>query len=153
MHRILGWSGILPFIAFLILASNQTTLFGMTPLQFFILYSAVIFSFLAGALWGRVITLKSNEQLSDREASQHKLHLLHSNGFALLAFVALIASEFWRLAALLLLALGYWWLLKIESTLHHQTSSAIAYFKMRQQLSYVVLGCHALMLIVVLVTL
>ena len=134
----LGYLGLIPFVACLWLfnasidsALNQTL---FNPQQAFIFYSAIILSFLAGALW-RKDTLSQDTKMQ-----------IFSNLLCLYAFVCLFIPTFY---ALIFLPIGYLSLFLVEHRFcnnkeHGYTHS---YFTMRLILSVLVILLHVIALV------
>ena len=53
LSKFLTWLGVVPFLASLLIKLFNPNLLGVTPDLLFLLYSTIIISFMAGALWGR----------------------------------------------------------------------------------------------------
>ena len=95
----LGYCGLIPIVAGVALTwwNFETSFFDGPTL--FVGYSALILCFLAGAIWGRVLS-----GVSSRRGS---LMLIGSNVIVIIAWLALlISSEFFALG-ILILSLGY----------------------------------------------
>ena len=95
----LGYCGLIPIVAGVVLTwwNFETSFFDGPTL--FVGYSALILCFLAGAIWGRVLS-----GVSSRRGS---LMLIGSNAIVIIAWLALlISSEFFALG-ILILSLGY----------------------------------------------
>ncbi|WGV99414.1 DUF3429 domain-containing protein [Vibrio sp. YMD68] len=100
---VLGYLGLAPFCLGLGLVIIDKELVNIEDHVLFITYSAIILSFLSGALWGRSI-----------EKPNRSLTLILSNVFAILAWVSLLQVENSIGAALLLLMVGYFCVLATE---------------------------------------
>lgn len=125
LKQKLGWAGVIPFavLPFAFLVGLEMAM------QAFVSYSAVIFSFLCGALWGQCV---GKEEVSRR--------LLMSNLLALLAWLCLLLNA--PAVSLWLLMLGYFTLLMLETGLEQDA----CYRRLRVQLSTCVIVFHLLML-------
>ncbi|MFT6895848.1 MAG: hypothetical protein ACJA13_000245 [Paraglaciecola sp.] len=102
--QILGYLGLLPFMACLYLGT-QTTVLGIDAKQAFIAYSAVILSFIAGSLW--------NAQHQPHHTRQHVI----SNVFSLIAFISILVGGAFAIA---ILAVSYLLLFAYENKLVKQ---------------------------------
>ena len=60
---VLGYSGVLPFAALALLSLLEIPVLGRDPLQGFLIYGAVILSFLGGIRWGSVTSSGSVQGL------------------------------------------------------------------------------------------
>ena len=131
--KVLGYLGLLPFIAGPILVYAPTTL----PFDIetaFIAYSAIIASFISGSLW----------RVNKHEFKQQQLI---SNIICLIAFSSLLIEHH---MALLMLIACYVWLLLYQTYLHRQQAPInqdIEYMTMRFRLSAIVVICHIIILI------
>ena len=76
----LGYAGLLPFLAAVWAAYAELSFGAWTASHLFLSYSAIILSFLAGALWGKARELE--------EPNVGRLLLIGSNVFALTAWLA-----------------------------------------------------------------
>ena len=132
----LGLLGLVPFLVILL------PFFGMDRLLSFIIpflftcYSATILSFLAGVLWGRV--------LADDDSLLTFFILIFSNAMALFSWAGLLLYEASRASSLLLLMLGYLFVLLAElryrRRIFHKLDSG--YFRLRVLLTGTVLVLH-----------
>lgn len=124
--KILGYLGLLPFIASLYL-STETVIFGISTKQAFIAYSAVILSFIAGTIWRR------------ESKNYHDKQNIISNLFSLLAFVALLLDH---KIALIILAVSFIILFLYEKHLVQQNKILNDYMSMRFWLTVIVVLLH-----------
>jgi hypothetical protein len=123
----LGWSGLLPFIGTLALATLAPA-WREVALTVFIAYAAIILSFLGGARWGRgLATTTSSYRYAEAVLP------------SLIGFAALLLAHR-PLPALALLAGGFliWLLIDLRDPLWSR-----AYRRMRLGISMVVLLLHA----------
>ncbi len=132
--RCLGFLGLLPFLAFALVAVMPSTEYSGIALDAFVGYSAVILSFLGGVLWGRSLPLGDGRRV-------HVLLLL-SNVFALMAWCGLMLSHL--SLALALLGIGFLLVLAIEALLSGTLDVNLprGYALMRAVLTAVVVGLH-----------
>ncbi|TQV73166.1 DUF3429 domain-containing protein [Aliikangiella marina] len=66
----LGYMGLIPFIVPLWFVVNHQTLFELSPSRIFIVYSGVILTFLAGAVWGKIVTYYANTSAQSVESRE-----------------------------------------------------------------------------------
>ncbi|NHN38880.1 DUF3429 domain-containing protein [Pseudomaricurvus alcaniphilus] len=143
----LGYAGLIPFVTialwFLVslLVAPLPTAVTVYLTTAFLTYSAIILSFMAGALWGQVLTSDSSARAPG--GSQ----LVVSNLFALTAWASMLTDYF--LLSLLALLLGYLllWLAETRAAARLQGPTAIAgvgrdYRRLRTVLTLVVIACH-----------
>lgn len=130
----LGYLGLTPFLACLWLFESPSNNLFFNPQQAFLFYSAIILSFLAGALWRK------------DSFSAHSTSLIVSNVFCVYACICLFLPVFY---ALLFLALGYLTLLLAEYLLCNNKENAFTkpYFIMRFILTLFVNVFHGVALI------
>lgn len=124
--KVLGYLGLIPFIACLYV-SSEAVFFGISTKQSFVAYSAIILSFIAGTIWRR-----------DNSIHHDKRHMI-SNIFSLTAFVSLLVE---RELALIILALSFILLFVYENTLTKQKNHSTDYMKMRFWLTQIVVLFH-----------
>lgn len=142
----LGYSGLLPFIAAVVLLASGVSTPGWSAQQLFLSYSAVILAFLGGALWGRVI--------AQGDSSLVRTLLVASNLIAILVWVNLNIGLINQAAALVMLAIGYVLTLSLDLYLSRNLVSepvdsyAQDYLKLRVILTTVVVFLHAVALVV-----
>jgi hypothetical protein len=138
--NVLGYAGLIPFIAAAGLVLADVSLPGLDPLLVFSAYSALILSFLGGVLWGRA--------LGDASQQGYTAALLCSNGIVLLGFAALLFLPIAPLPSLLLLALGFLLLIIVERTVFAPLfRDADAFYKsFRLSLTAVVVLIHGLVI-------
>ncbi|MCK8046367.1 DUF3429 domain-containing protein [Shewanella sp. 1CM18E] len=132
----LGYAGLLPFIITTLMIWTGWSLPWLEPVQAFISYSAIILSFLAGTLWGRVLSLYSVDNVANL--------LILSNLYALLAWVSLLISM--PAVGLIALAFGYFSLLGVEKSCQNLPNNT-SYRQMRVRLTFVALLTHLMMLL------
>ena len=132
----LGFAGLIPFVTLSLLAFNHSLLSPEHTLLGFISYSAIILSFMAGALWGKAVALDLDDGIA-------KL-LIISNVIALGCWIALLTP--FELSALILLVSGYVYLLYIEFKAK-QLSATISYITLRTILTSVVAVCHVVVML------
>lgn len=134
----LTYLGLLPFIAALGMSFYGLNVGHITGPLLFISYSAIILCFIAGALWG---------QSSHHKHTRHSVALLMTNIWALAAWVCLLvfisSSKFLAIA---LLAIGFIHLLLLELKIKSIDASP-EYYTMRKRISFFVVLCHLIMLI------
>lgn len=107
-------------------------------MRWFISYSAIILSFMAGTLWG--LTLNTG-------VKGGRALMLASNVFAMMAWVALLNTS--SIAALTLLSLGYILTLSKEDYLRRELTRT--YWQLRLWLTYSVLFTHLLVMAQILI--
>ena len=132
----LGLAGLIPFVVLSLLAFNHSLLSAEHVLLGFISYSAIILSFMAGALWGKAVVTVLDDNIA-------KL-LIISNVIAIGCWVALLTP--FELSALILLLSGYVYLLYVEfrST---QIATTARYMTLRTVLTSVVAICHVVVML------
>lgn len=124
-QQILGLLGALPFICF---AFGLPIPFGLSAVESFIKYSAIILAFMAGTLWHRT------------ELGQHVATDIFSNIIAVAAFIFLLLP---MLPQLVLAALSLLFLiLLVWEWLFFRSVYSIWYWRLRVQLSIVVIFLH-----------
>lgn len=126
--NILGLLGLIPFLALpLLIMSNQLSLYEAQG--YFAQYSAIILSFLGGIHW------------YDSFNRSHNVGQLYFAMFpSIVAWLALVLLT----GPLLMLVLSATFLLVLicDHKMLHMTQ---VYFRMRQKLTAIVIGCHVLM--------
>lgn len=105
---VLGYAGLIPFAVACVLA--VIGLDGLASRLFFS-YSAIILSFLGGALWGRIISREQAQSTTVISA------LIASNVFALLGFASLLLMGLGPLLPLVFLTAGFVAILIAEQAL------------------------------------
>lgn len=137
----LGYLGLLPFVIGLWLIASDSNLFNVSGELWFVSYSAIILSFLSGALWGNGIDHSS--------AKLSRSALLLSNLFALLAWGALLGSSQSLSVAVILLACGYGLVWFAEQVVRktEKEDKPTGYQSMRAKLTATVILLHCVALI------
>ncbi len=138
MALILGWLGLVPFIASFMATLHDSALLGLYAPFVFVLYSGAILSFLSGIFWGRVI--------NDPKIANRVSLLAWSNFFCLLAFVSMLLTQLLITVSIASLALGYWLILKVERELLTEDCEP-NYWAMRKTISYIVMALHCILLV------
>jgi chromate transport protein ChrA len=127
--QLLGYMGLLPFIASLYL-SIESVSWSITAKQAFIAYSAIIVSFMAGTLWRK-----------DNNSTQLNQQII-SNIFSLLAFISLFT---YPKVALIILTCSFLCLYIYEKELNKFTEGdnrTSEYMEMRFWLTLIVSSLH-----------
>lgn len=132
----LGLLGLVPFFVILLPFFGMERLLSVSIPFLFTCYSATILSFLAGVLWGRV--------LADDDSLLTFFILIFSNAMALFSWAGLLLYEASRASSLLLLMLGYLFVLLAElryrRRIFHKLDSG--YVRLRVLLTGTVLVLH-----------
>jgi hypothetical protein len=138
--NILGYAGLIPFVITALLVSTNFTIPGLDAVLVFALYSALIASFLGGALWGRALGRPTQ--------SSTVVALLFSNAIVLLAFAAMFWLAIIPLVAVVLLAVSHLLLIWLERGVFAElfTEAESFYASFRLSLTTLVLLCHGLVL-------
>lgn len=130
LWKILGFSGIVPFVLALLAAWFDYTPFDLAPLQLFVYYSVGILCFMAGTLW--------QQHLSTHQPR----YLIFSNIICLLAIASLALAS---TPAIGLLGLLYLMLWKVEASAN--LPQPPNYNAMRKQISCIVAALHGIALL------
>ncbi len=112
---------------------------GLPPFIVFATYSAIILSFLGGAVWGQVLP----------QAEYRVVLLIVSNVVAILAWAGLLLMFLLGKMALVLLLLGYLLVLFFE-VIHKETLSGVIswkYLTLRSRVTAIVVVLHAVVLL------
>ena len=137
--HLLAWLGVIPFTIALIATIIGRPLFDLSGIQAFAQYSLVILCFMAGTLWGQVISKPDGHQATPV--------LIASNILTLLAFFTYIIfpiTTFLYSAFVIFLAL-----LMIEAYLGKNRSMVIGcYCSLRVQVTSVVCVHHLIMVLI-----
>ena len=132
----LGYAGLLPFFAGVWAAYAKLSFGAWSASHLFLSYSAIILSFLAGALWGGAKELE--------ESSVSRLLLIGSNVFALTAWLAVLLGRDYISAGLAVAMTGFILVYLVE----HKTQGLLlqgmgsAYLRFRLTLTSVVCLAH-----------
>ncbi|MFT6094443.1 MAG: hypothetical protein ACJA2Q_002348 [Pseudohongiellaceae bacterium] len=141
----LGCAGLLPFAGALF-AVGLTLILGVElsfePKQVFVFYSAVILSFLCGAIWGSL--------LSSTFTKKATALLILSNIVSLTAWISLLSYERHFTFSLSLLILGYLTVLAAEYAVIELLYKEVyrGYLKLRSWLTFCVVVLHLGMLFI-----
>ncbi len=133
LMRLLGFAGLIPFIATALGAMFLSDLLLAVSVRGFLVYSAAILCFLAGTLWGETLP---EPALGDRAP------ILISNGVVLFVVFATMTAQ--PLVAGLLLMLGHGTQLWYERQLSARSDW---YTRMRTWLTIVAVICHGMFVI------
>jgi len=143
LSKTLIYLGIIPFAASFAFFISSILIYGIQGDALFVLYSAIILSFIAGALWGK----------SKHNDHNHSSPILWSNIWAIASFFAVLllwASHSAAISLLILLA-GYTHILKIEQEQYKiplaSPHSNTQYLSNRRQVTAIVISLHLLMLL------
>lgn len=134
---LLGALGVIPFAVATYLSWADYDFWGMSAYKLFSAYSAIILSFLGGALWGQLI--------HDEARQSVKYLLISSNVIALIAWLALLLET--PALAIALLLLGYISIFWVEArSLKLIRSPNSTYLNMRLVITSIVCVLHIFML-------
>jgi hypothetical protein len=135
---VLGGLGLLPFLAGFYLQINQLDWLAFSGRTLFMTYSAIILSFMSGALWGQSLE-------HSREVTLFKLPII-TNVIALLAWLCLLFNQ--SSLAIGVLFSGYLLLLLTEWYWREQGDFPNGYYPMlRLLLTSIVCVLHFFMLL------
>ncbi|MGB2065043.1 DUF3429 domain-containing protein [Marinomonas gallaica] len=135
--KTLGVLGLIPFIASTLAFHFNFYHYGLLAQSVFVAYSAVILSFLSGAIWGQV--------LEQPFQSKCKILLIASNVVALIAWCGLLIDQ--PHMSLLLLLCGYISIFWLEVRWLKQIRPDQSYYpNLRFGLTVAVCAMHLLML-------
>ena len=135
--HVLGYLGLIPFVASPFFLLMDESVFVFSPERLFLTYSAVILTFMSGALWGRCV--------ADSQ-SRHSLSFLLSNVFTLLAWVVMLLGHAFYYFGLTLCCLGFAMIWVLERRLGGNSSEIQGYWVLRTRLTFVVVVMHCVML-------
>ena len=136
----LGYAGLLPFFA-AAWATHANISFGEWSASFvFLSYSAIILSFLSGALWGKAKELE--------ESDVSRVLLILSNVFALSAWLAILLGKAYLSAGLAISLIGFILVYLIEQQMQGLLLKDMgsAYLNFRRVLTTAVCLAHLLIL-------
>ena len=142
LSRCLAWFGILPFLIAILMVALGSTLFSVSGELLFVTYSAIILTFMAGTLWGQC-------SHSDESATDHRIPIVVSNIWAIIAWLCVIltqVNEAFLSVVILLLALGYFHILTQEKKVNLLVASE-SYLTLRTQVTCKVIILHLLLLL------
>jgi len=139
--QVLAYLGLLPFIFFIWISYFPTLTSELNPQQAFVYYSAMILSFLSGALWSENAKFCHTAKESVIQSNTYSILQIMSNLYCLYAFGCLLMQTSSSLPFLLF---GYLALLLTEYLLcyAHDKIYTEAYFKMRVILTVCVVTLH-----------
>ncbi|MFI2810204.1 MULTISPECIES: DUF3429 domain-containing protein [Microbulbifer] len=141
LFNMLAYAGVAPFVIGILMELAGVEVMGVGGLFLFVAYSACILSFLCGIWWGGAL---------NRGAHPHRILLgILSNAVCLGAWVALLL--FRSPMGLALLLFGFAFTRWAEARLNPNVPGLYAYFRTRSRVSYIVMGCHVVMLALLLI--
>lgn len=137
--NLLGYFGLIPFLAATVLEVAGAEFMGKTGLTYFVTYSAIILSFMAGTLWGKVLS-------ADDEGGTTVAFVM-SNIFALAAWFSLLMDL--SVLTLVILAIGFalLWFTEKNPAVGQSTYCPITYGRLRRRLTFTVVLLHVVMLL------
>ncbi len=136
-QQVLGYLGLLPFIAGFVLTLNNWAWPPFTGPWVFVSYSACIASFICGIWWGGAINRPQHTTLI--------AILLLSNGLCLTAWLALVLST--PVISIAILLVVYTLVLALERQLKPHRPDLLPYFAMRRRVTAGVVLLHVGMLV------
>jgi hypothetical protein len=156
--KLLGFAGLIPFLVPVVLmvqgalsakGFQSAAIFGLYAPYVFITYSAIILSFLCGALWGRTASGDCRQEANSVLIFSN-LIALSAWSCTLLIYLAPIMSTF----AVALLLAGYLAVLLLERETRRlalqseaaEISTSSSYWKMRIQLTVLVAVLHVIVI-------
>jgi hypothetical protein len=140
----LGYAGLIPFLAAAWAVLGERTLFQLSPALIFLTYSAIILSFMGGALWGKA------RELADSFLSVGLLLL--SNAIALAAWLMLLLGEAFIMFGLQIALIGYATLCVAEWFSASEVLGGVgeSYLPFRLSLTSIVCFAHVIVIYAVL---
>ena len=133
--KYLTYLGALPFFIAIWIGWSDRPLLGVAGTQWFITYALVILSFMAGTLWGQMVTV----------SRQVKAIALVTNLITLAAWFAYLLAA--ASTVLLMLALGFIALYVLEARVIQTLDRPAYYLGLRLKVTALVVLAHGLMLI------
>src|SRR5690606_6806112 len=135
--------GIIPFVAAAAAVILQMPLGPFAGLELFVTYSAVILSFVAGSLWGKV--------MSSKDSGDDSKALVITTALSLVGWLALLLDHI--PFALVILALGFFvaWIIERSPSIGESSYCPQDYTKMRGRLTLWVIVLHGILLLQLLV--
>ena len=130
LMQLLGYAGLLPFLAALLGTLLLHDYPAALSRQAFVIYSLAILCFLAGTLWGSAINYPQKPKL---------LRLLISNGIVIFAVLGILTAQ--QVLATILLMIGYMALLWYE---RNSSGTAGWYARLRARLTWLAVVLHML---------
>lgn len=158
--QILGYLGVVPFLFFVWLAASDNLIFSIMPSKMFVVYSGIILTFLAGAMWGTFISQLRQPvekfpvemaSISSLSKSASVIVAVATNVVALVCWLTILTSEIHPGIAVTTLMAGFVCILWLELGWHVKRGSVKLnqYLKMRSILTAVVCTCHLAMLVLI----
>ena len=139
----LGYLGLIPFIVGVVSYATQINIKEIGGDHLFVSYSIIIFTFLAGVLWGNGIYQASGVGA--------RLALIMSNVFALMSWFMLFIISSHNILIVTGLAIGYLAIWFIERSNRHRFANQLdEYDVMRIRLTIGVVVLHLVMLVLLL---
>ncbi|WP_268677115.1 DUF3429 domain-containing protein [Vibrio caribbeanicus] len=139
----LGYLGLIPFIVGVVSYATQINIKEIGGDHLFVSYSIIIFTFLAGVLWGNGIYQASG--------TGARLALIMSNVFALTSWAMLFIISDHNILIVTGLAIGYLTIWFIERSNRHRFANKLdEYDMMRFRLTVGVVFLHLVMLLFLL---
>ncbi|MEX1220760.1 MAG: DUF3429 domain-containing protein [Idiomarina sp.] len=138
LTNLLGYLGLLPFLAATVLEVIDADFLGKSGLTYFASYSAIILSFMAGTLWGKV--------LSANDEGGTAVAFIMSNVFALAAWASLLMER--SVITLVILVIGYalLWFTEKNPAVGQSNYCPITYGRLRRRLTIIVVVLHLIVL-------
>jgi hypothetical protein len=135
--KSLTYLGVVPFFLAIYLTLSNDTFLEVEGTQWFVTYSLVILSFMAGTLWGQAV----NQSVSAKRAA------LASNGVTLIAWFAflLVSAQ----STLVMFALGFIALYMLERLIMHNVTRPPYYLGLRLRVTALVVLAHGVMIYLV----
>lgn len=140
MPIVLGCAGLIPFLLSVLFYAMQRPLLGLSADFVFLSYSVAILNFMAGAIWGRSLSL-TDDKLSYRG-------FLFSNLCALMAWFALLISWVTPVGGLAILGMTYLLVLLWDYSFFNVVYAGVSpsYRTLRIGLTAVVVTAHGVMI-------
>ena len=138
----LGFLGLFPFFAGLVLSAMQYDIYGISGVTIFTTYSLAILCFLAGAVWGQILKVEASPT--------YQMNLIMTNVLVVIGWFAFFTSQTLYVFGIIVSAVAYVGILFLEFNLFKvsTTRQNDQYCRLRIILTSIVVAAHAGMVVI-----
>ena len=138
----LGFLGLFPFFAGLVLSARQYDIYGISGVTIFTTYSLAILCFLAGAVWGQILKVEASPT--------YQMNLIMTNVLVVIGWFAFFTSQTLYVFGIIVSAMAYVGILFLEFNLFKvsTTRQNDQYCRLRIILTSIVVAAHAGMVVI-----
>ena len=142
VSNYLGFLGLFPFFAGLVLSATQYEIYGISGVTVFTTYSLAILCFLAGTVWGQILKVEAS--------LTYQMNLIMTNVLVVIGWFAFFTSQTLYVFGIVVFAVAFVGILFLEFNLFKLSTTRQngQYARLRIILTSIVVAAHAGMVVI-----